>query len=864
MKLRSLFRNRNLLQRDLDDELLSHIAMKAEELEAGGMSPQEAELAARRSFGNLTKTKEDTRDLHVFHLLETLLTDVRFGMRRLRHEPAFAIAAILTLGLVIGANGTIFSVLEAILLRPLPFAEPSRLVALYGTNRESTREVIPVVDLEEFQKAQSLSAVAAEVTQSVNLTGVDEPGRLIGSFVSADYFPLLGVQPAAGRIFSKEESAAGGPRVCLLSYPAWRNRFGGDEHMLGRSLILNADAYEVIGILPESYRPTFTNAEVWIPVPFYPNYSRERGRASVSGIARLADGVSVQQARTELTAIAQRLGTQFPETNRDRGVAVERAQDVVIGNSRGTLLLLIGAVSCVLLLGCANIAGLLLTKSAGRKHEMAIRASIGASRGRLIRQLLTESLLLSLFGGLLGIAIAYGGMQIVMAYCGALVGAVDLQINATVLLYLIGASFATGILFGLAPALLTRAETSNTLRQRGIGSVQGGFRSALVAAQVALALVILIGAGLMAKSAAKVAAVDPGFNGEKVLTLEYRVPRNKYPQGGQQTQFHHEVVARVAALPGVVSAGIVGALPLSGNSNRTTIALPDRPPQPRESPLIVQSNTATPHYFETAGIRLLAGRDFRLQDAPNAAQAAIVNQSFVARFWPGDNALGKQINLPGAQSTLTLTVVGVVGDTKQESLYDPGVPQLYRPYAQSPFMFATLAVKTAGDPLAMTKSVQRAIWSIDKDQPMWKIRTLQFLVDRSFSVRRYVSYLLLCFAILAVGLASIGLYGVLAYSVSQRTAEFGVRMALGASPREILGLVLRKGLALTMSGLAAGVGASLVLTQYLQSQIFEISATDPAVYGALSLLLAGVAMAAVWLPARQAMRVDPVIAIRQE
>jgi putative ABC transport system permease protein len=863
MKLKALL-NRNL-QQDLDDELASHIAMKAEELQAGGLSPIEADREARRRFGNVTRTKESTRDLHMFTLLESLFQDLRYGLRRLRHEPAFTLAAVLTLGLVIGANGTIFSVLEAILLRPLPFSDPESLVVVMGSHRQSTREAIPIVDFEELGKARSLAALVAEQTQSVNLTGVEEPGRLIGGFVSFDYFKMLGVQPVKGRAFTAEEGREGGPRVCVLSAQVWRNRFGGDPNMLGRTLTLNAEAYVVVGILPESYRPTFTNAEVWMPVHFYPNYSRTRGRETVTGIGRLAPGMSIEQARAELAGISQRLAQEFPETNRDRGVTVQPARTFVEGDSRSTLFVLIGAVSGVLLLGCANIAGLLLTKAAGRKHEMAIRASVGASRGRLMRQLLTECLLLSLFGGALGIALAYGGMQLLVAYGGFLVRGVELQLNTTVLLYLIGASLATGVLFGLAPALLARRESANTLRQRGIGSSQGAFRSLLVAGQVALALVLLIGSGLMMKSMANVAAIDPGFRGENVLTMEYRIPRLQYPQGSQQTQFHHEVIARVGALPGVKSAALVGALPFSGNRNADAITLPDRPLPSPDAPWIVQSNSATPGYFETAGIPLVAGRDFAMNDRADSARVAIVSAAFVTRFWPGQNAVGKQVNFPVSdRASERLTVVGVVGNTKHDSLDEPDAAQIYRPYAQTPFIFATLAVRTNGDPLAMTKAVQRAIWSIDKNQPMWKIRTLQSLVDRSFSVRRDVAWLLAGFAALALGLAAIGLYGVLAYAVNQRTAEFGVRMALGASPSEILMLVMRKGVALTLSGLAAGVIASLFLSQFLQSQVFGMTTTDPAVYAVLALVLLVVAIVAVWLPARRAMLVDPLVAIRQE
>ncbi len=418
----------------------------------------------------------------------------------------------------------------------------------------------------------------------------------------------------------------------------------------------------------------------WLPIPYYANYSRARGNGALYGLARIAGGASLEQARAELTAISRRLAQQFPETNRDRGVVLQTARAVADGNSRAPIFVLTAAVSCVLLLGCANLAGLLLTKAAGRKHEMAIRTSVGASRGRLMRQLLTECLLLSVFGGALGIGLAYGGMQLVIAYCGDLVRAVDLQINTTVLLYLIGASLTTGVLFGLAPALLARRESANALRQRGVGTANNGFRSALVAAQVALALVLLIGSGLMVKSMARMASIDPGFRGENVLTMEYRVPRNQYPQGTQQTRFHHEVIARVAALPGVKSAG-----PHRRSSvQRQPQYQPDHSagPCPASARRTAAGANQSGHafYFETLGIPLLAGRDFQLNDNADSARVAIVSQAFVTRFWPGQNPLGKQVKLAGQ----TLTVVGVAGNTKHDSLDDIDRAQLYQPYAQSP------------------------------------------------------------------------------------------------------------------------------------------------------------------------------------
>lgn len=858
MKLRSLW-NRHLEQ-DLTDELSSHIEMKAEELEAAGMPRAEALREARRRFGNLTLTTENTRELHVFTVIDNAIQDLRYGLRRLRREPAFTLAAVLTLGLVIGANGAIFSVLEAVLLRPLPFVEPDRLIEIFGTNKDSNRAEIAIPDLEDLAGARSLSGIAAEQVQSVNFTGVEEPGRLIGGFVSASYFDLLGVKPAFGRGIGPSDEKPGGPNVCVLNYAVWRDRFGSDPNILGRSLILNTDAHTIVGILPESFRPRYINAEVWMPVRHYPGYSRDRAQTPVSALARLAPGVTVEQARAELGGIMRRLAQDYPATNRDRGVAVHLLRDVAVGPSRNPVLVLTAAVTCVLLLGCANIAGLLLTKAVGRRQEIAIRASLGAKTGRLMQQLLTESLLLALAGGAVGIALSDVGMQMLRVYSPDLVGAIDLRLNGAVLAYLAAISISTGILFGLAPAFAARRQTATFLRQRGSGSRQRGFQNALVAAQVALALVLLIAAALMAASSRNVAAIDPGFKPARVLTMEYRLPRNKYATGARQSAIHHQIVERVAAVPGVEAAGIIGALPFSGNANRISVAMPDR-----AEPVHVGYNPATPGYFKTTGVPLLEGRDFSLADGAGSQPVAIVSRTFAERFWPRQSAMGRQVKVStGSPAFTPVTIIGIVGDVKQNGLDDENTPQLYRPYAQDPYAFATLAVRTRGDALEMAKSVKQAIWSVDKDQPIWKIRTLQFLVDRSYSYLRYITWFLGCFALLALVLAAIGLYGLLAYAVNQRTAELGIRMAVGATPSDILRLVIRNGLVLTAAGIVTGAIAALVLTRFLKTQMYGVTTTDPGIYAAVALMLLCVALIAVWLPARRAMRVDPVIALRQE
>jgi len=870
-KWRSLW-NREL-QRDLDDELNAHVEMRAAELIAAGMTPAEAAAEARRRFGNLTNSRENTRDVHIFTLIEGIFQDLRYAARVLRRQPMFTFAAALTLALVIGANGAIVSLLETVLLRPLPFDRPGELVLLYGADRAARRTAISAPDLEDWRLAKSFSDIAAMQGQSVALTGVDEPTRLVGGFVSANYFRMLGVRPALGRDFVQAEDRPGAAHVCLLTHAAWQTRFGGAPDTLGRVLILNSEPFTVVGILPADFRSVLIPADVWLPIQNHPSYSTDRARMSVVAMGRLSARATVDNARAELTTIARRLALQFPGTNHDRGALVLPAQEAIVEDLKPTLYLLAIGVGCVLLIGCANVAGLLLSKAVGRRQEMAVRASLGAGQGRLMRQLLTESMLLALAGGLLGIALAYGLIKIVASLAGDLTvfarnNHLEVRLDLPVVLFLVALSVAAGLLFGVAPAFIARKQPASAMRQRGAGLRQGHLRSALVISQVALALILLVGAGLTIKSLHALVNMDAGFKADRILTLEYRLPRNKYPAPAQQSWFHHEVVSRIAALPGVEAAGMARALPFSGDRASVNITLPDRPEPPRESPFRVQYNAVTPDYFATLNIPLLEGRRFTMSDGPQSLRVVLVSQSFANRFWPGHEVAGKQVRIPtsdavGAPAHIA-TIIGVTGNIRREALDEGELPQIYAPYAQDPSTFAMLAVRTKGDPLAAARDVSRAVWSIDKDQPVWKVATLESLMQSATASRRYVVFLLGCFSAIALFLAAVGLYGVLAYGVSQRTSEFGIRLAVGAEPFRILTLVLQRGMSLAVTGVALGIAGALALMRFLESQLYHVAATDPQVYAGLSALLLSISFIAMLVPARRAMRIDPVIALREE
>lgn len=802
--------------------------------------------------------------------MQTLIQDFRYAVRMLLKNPGFTAITVLTLALGIGANTAIFSVVNAALLRSLPYPEPDRLVVAFSKTKGTQRGDMSWADLQDMRAQSRLfDSLAVFSPQSVNLTGRSgthiEPGRLVGGFVSVEFLPLLGVTPSQGHGFVKGDDVTGAKPVAVISVEVWRDRFGGDSQLIGQTLTLNNQLFTVVGVLPEGFRAPYSDVEVWLPIQYFPNFSPERKNTVATVFGRMKPGVTLNQAQTELGTIATRLELQFPETNKDRGVAVVELQNLLVEQLRPSLLLLFGGVGFVLLIACANVANLLLSRAIGRSRELALRAALGADRLRLMRQLLTENLLLAMLGGGLGLLIGVVGIKALVAN-GAITlpGLIEVRPDRAVFGFTLGASLLTGLIFGLLPALrFSKPELNESLKKGGrttTGADHGRLQGLLVISQIALSLTLLVGAGLMVRSFANLLSVEPGFDGYNVLTLEYRVPRNKYPAPDQQWRFHEQVVARVQALPGVESAAVILAMPHGGNSGSATYTVMDRPaPAPGQEPR-AQTNRADPNYFRTMKIPLLQGRVFTEQDQAKTPPVVVINRTMAHQYWPDGNAVGKQVHV--LSPDVVATVIGVVGDIRHNSLDEAALPQIYLAYAQQPHIFASLAVRTTGDPLRAADAVRNAIWSVDSEQPVWKVRTLEFLLNRSLRPQLFLMNLIGSVSILALILAAVGVYGVISYSVNQRIHEIGVRLALGAQPRDVSRMVLRQGLRLVLPGLGLGLIVSFLLMRLTQGLLFEVRATDPATFATTALVLLGVALSACWIPARRATAVDPMIALR--
>jgi putative ABC transport system permease protein len=808
-------------------------------------------------------------------MLEVLWADVRFGARMLAKSPAFTLVSVLTLALGLGANTTIFSVVNALLVRPLPLPESDRLMALSARNAQGRTTYFSHPAYQELAGLQSFEATTAFVPQSVNLTGRQEPTRVRGGFVGDNFFDVLRVKPAMGRGFvAGHDDVEGAPRVCILQHGTWQGLLGGDPEVLGRSLVLNNQAFTVVGVMPPGFRFPFDETEVWMPFHEWPPYrsllaqgqAASRSSPLVAPIARLKPGASREQAAAELQVLLTALAGRFPETV-ERAPEVQPIRDVLVGDARLPLLVLLGAVALVLLIACANVANLMLARAATRRRVWATRAALGAGRARLVRQALTEAGLLWAMGCGLGLVLGYWGLDLLMAAAPqGLPGGHQARLDPTVLGYALALTALTACLFGLVPALRhSRPDVMETLKAGGRSEPGGGgtrLRSTLVVSQVAMALVLLVGAGLLVRSLRALSHVEPGFAAENLLTMEYRLPANKYPEGPQQWEFHRQVVERVRALPGVRSASVLRALPFSGNGSTLSYDLPEKP-APADNLPRARFNAADAYSFATMGIPLLRGRAFDDRDVADAPPVVVVSQRMAETSWPGEDPIGRKVKFV-ATPPVVAEVIGVVGDIKQFALDEAALPFVYASQAQQPNIFNTLVVRTDGDPMAMAGTVRAALWSIDRDQPVWKIRTQESLVEGSTGFKRFISQVLGAYAALALTLAAVGIYGLMAYSVAQRTREIGVRMALGAHAHDVLGLMLRDGLRLTAIGVAVGLPLAYLLSRAIRSLLFGTGTADPLTFGGVAALLLAVAALASYLPARRATRVDPLVALRYD
>ena len=801
--------------------------------------------------------------------METLWQDLRYGTRQLARSPGFTAVAVLTLALGIGANTAIFSVVNGVLLRPLDYDDPDRIIVVWGKHPQIGREAASLPDFTDWRaQNSSFESMTGAGRSFLTLTGGEEPERLMATLVTGDFFDVLRVRPILGRGFLPEEDRPGAGRVVLMSHGLWQRRFGGDPNIVGRALTLNGEVYTVVGVAPPHLK-LLSSTELWTPLARDPAQAGRRNDfLFVAG--RLKPGVTLEQARADMEALTARLQQQYPNTNTGWSADLVPLHEQIVGGVRPALLVLLGAVGFVLLIACANVANLMLARAGARGREIAIRTALGAGRLRLVRQLLTESLLLAVLGGGAGLLLAvWGAAALAAASVPGIPRLGDVQVDATVLAFAASLSVLTGILFGLVPALqAARPDVNESLKEGGRGGAgslgRHRFRSALVVAEVALSLVLLIGAGLMIRSIHRLANLQTNFNRESLLTLQVTLPQARYPGDTERGLFYQQLLERVRALPGVTSATTLTPLPLTGGGNFWSFSMagrPDPPPGEVQDASIVFAGEQS---VETLKIPLLQGRLYTDAEARNAEPVALINQSLAKRYFSEGGALGQRITFgdPQAPGSQWLTIVGVVADIRQEPVKQEVYPEVY--VLQPRPTMALVLRTTLEDPVSLAPSVRGAVRELDRDLPVSNVRTMDEVLANVLAPRRYSMLLLSLFALVALVLAAVGIYGVMSYAVTQRRHEIGIRLALGAQRSDILRLVVRHGMLLAGVGLAIGLTGAFWLARSLSGLLAEVQATDPVTFFAVAVLLAGVALAACYLPARRAMRVDPMVALRYE
>ena len=823
--------------------------------------------------------------------METLLQDLRFAGRTLLKRPAFTVIAILTLALGIGANTAIFSVVDSVLLAPLPFGYPERLTVIWASYPELARRVglpdkLPVspATFYDWKTAKSFEKMAMFTADRVSLTGGGEPEQLGAVAVSGEFFQVLGTPALVGRALLPEDDDKGKRTTAVLSYDLWQRRFGGDRGVVGRAVRIDGVPLTVVGVMPPGFAfprggemphgfGFSAKPDVWLPRALSPERRHSRGQRGNLTVGLLKPGVTIAEAQTEMSAIAERVGKAFPESDAGWGNRIEPLRQGLIGDVRPALLILLAAVGLVLLIACVNVANLLLAQAAARHKEIAVRTALGAGRGRMVRQLLTESALLATLGGGLGLLLAHWGLRIFTAWIPDDVPvAREIALDPRILLFTLGVTLLTGALAGLVPAFqMTRPDLAESLREgtrAGSGSSRGGrTRNALVIVETALAVLLVVGAGLLIRSFARLTAVDPGFNAKGTLALQVILPDSKYPDKARCWAFSSAVLEKLRALPGVTAAGVVSNLPLSGGEEIEGLVFEGRPrPRTSEDTPLADFRYASPGYFEAMGIPRVQGRLFALTDTASSPLVAVIDETLARVYWPGEDPIGKRFHFGGIgiPDEPWITVVGIVGNVRNSGLHVEPRPQVYVPATQRSDATQTFVVRTARDPRSLIQEARAAVFAVDRDQPVAQVKTMEQVVAQSVAGRRFNMVLLGAFAGLALLLAAVGIYGITAYSVAQRTREMGLRMALGAQPGSVLGLVLKEAGALALIGLGAGLALAFAATRVMASLLYGVGTTDPATFASVTAGLALVSLAAAWVPGRRATQVDPLVAMRAD
>ena len=868
LRLRSLFR-RGQVEAELNEELRYHLERQIEVNTAAGMSVEEARYAALRAMHGLDQRKEECRDMRRVRLIEDLWRDFRFSLRSLLKRPGFTAIALLALALGIGANTAIFSLVNAVILQPLPYRDPDRLISVYGTRNRSTQGSVGPTDFLDYRsqiKTFEQFAASGSMMLPMNLTGSGEPERLNASIITGNYFDTFGVRPALGRGFSLENEKTGQDHVTVLSHAFWQTRFGGDPNIVNKTINLDGKAYEVLGVMPaEVVLPQ--PAQLWVPINFDADPEMKmRNARFLRGIGRLKEGVTLDQAQTDTDLIAAQLEQQYPDSNTGWSLRLIPLREILVGGSRTMLFILFGAVGFVLLIACANVANLLLVRAAARQKEIAMRTALGASRLRIIRQMITESLLLAIFGGALGALLAVAGVKLLVSLGeDNIPRTANVKIDATVLAFTLLISLATGLLFGLAPAIRTMKENLVDALKDGIrggseATVKNRTRSLLVVFESAIAVMLLIAAGLLIRSLVALQNVDPGFDPNNVLTLRVDLPRQKYNTPEKASNFFEQLETRVAGLPGVEAVGLITDLPLSGEARDMPYRVEGRPAT--SDIAFVDFRRVNKNYFSAMRIPLRRGRNFTEQEVRQSDKAIVVSQAFVDSVFPNEEALGKRLIIWSGIRNEPYEIIGIVGDTRYQSLQGEPSATMYVPTRE--LLFVNLVIRTQGDPLSLVGGVRKEVNALDPDQPIAAIRPMTEWVAMSAAGARYRTTLLGLFALLAMILAATGIYGVMSYSVAQRTQEIGVRMALGARPLDVLKLVVRQGMMLALIGVIVGLAGALALTRVMSSLLFGVTERDPITFVAVAALLIVVAFISCFVPAHRATRVDPLIALRCE